>query len=818
LHSHALGRLSSSARLDVLVTLKPQAGLKAYARAVTTPGSGLYHHYLSVRQFRERFGASQHTLDAVTDSLRAGGLRPGRISANGLGISVSASAAELSRAFRTSFERVRLSSGRIAFTNTSAPELTAAAAPHIQAILGLNSLSPPLSSDLVTARPRTSADGGAVTPCNQIPSGSVVNGTGAWTADDVAEAYGFDGFYATGDEGAGQTIALVEFEPDLPSDIAEYEQCYGLSSDPPTINYMEVDGGAGTGAGSGEAALDIEQILGLAPQATIDVYQGPSGGTASAFVVLLQAMVDNSSVNIISDSWGTCEASTEGPGESSYTDLTSENVIFEQAATEGKTVFAASGDDGSSDCANANDNAGSNPAVDDPASQPYVTGTGATSLPSTQSDSAVPNPDDQAVWNEGNASAGGASGGGISSYWPMPTWQSHAAPGLDVIGPDSSGAPCRAATGEYCREVPDVSADGDPLTGYPIYCSQTCATANQGSYSGGWFPAGGTSAVAPLWAAYVALVNDSSICNRAPIGFANPLLYEAAGSSYSSDFNDVTIAGTNDFTADGYTGGLYPVAIGYDMATGLGTPIGGALGGTLCDEADTVTLGEPAAQTSTVGVAVNLQFTASDSEGHGIAGFSATGLPAGLSINPATGTITGEATRPGRFNTAVTATAALTGAQATKSFSWQVAAAVTTKAVSYELDDQTLTLTTPIEQTCAVPSAAYRISFKTAINAASHNAKLRFREVAFYLGRGIKHIRTERETVNGHRRTVKVTTYTPNATSRSTSSDRSLNLKGLRRGTETLKLVVTYTRTSVSRGKARTTTVVKTITTRFQVC
>jgi hypothetical protein len=831
LQSHVLGRLSADTPLAVLVTLKPQNGLTAYAKATTTPGSGLYHRYLTVRQFRKRFGASQTVVRAVTDALRASGLSPGRVSANGLTIAVRASTSTFSRAFNTSFVRVRLPSGRVAFTNTSAPQLSANASPHIQAILGLNSLNPPLSSDLASGgalsrssshsvRSHTSATGGAVTPCPAIGEGAVTYGqngwAGGWTADEVSAAYGFDGYYASADEGADQTIALLELEPNVPSDITTYEQCYGLSGAPPTVNYVPVDGGAGTGSGVGEAALDIEQVVGLAPQATVDVYQAPDDETNTGFVAALQAMIDNPAVNIISDSWGSCEPEDEGSTGNNYTDLTSENVLFEQAATEGKTVFAASGDDGSSGCYAVNSNSDSAPAVDDPASQPYVTGTGGTILPSTQSNDEVPAPASQTVWNDGAQSQGGASGGGISSYWPMPTWQTDAAPALAVIGPDSSGTPCRAASGDYCREVPDVSANGDPATGYAIFCSETCATAKGQPYSGQWFALGGTSAVAPLWAAYTALVNNSSACNRSPIGFANPLLYAAADSAYATDFNDVSLPGNNDFTASGYAGGLYPVAAGYDMATGLGSPIGGALGDTLCDEADMVTLSEPPAQTTTVGVRVNLALTASDSEDHGISGFSATGLPPGLSIEPTTGAITGAPTRGGRYNVAVTATAALTGAQMTKSFSWQVIALATTKVVKLRLGDKLLTITTPIQAGCAAPSSVYRVRFQ--MTPGSGNVKVTFKSVGYYLDKGIKRTRTETSIRHGEKHHKRVTVYLPNASSTHTSSSASLHLRGLKRGSHTLRLLITYTKTAVTAGRRTTRTAAKTVAHKFTVC
>ena len=818
LASHDLGRLAGATRLHVLLALKPQTGLAGYTQAISTPGSSLYHHYLSVSQFREQFGASQATINAVTDSLRMAGLDPGRVSGDGLGIAVDASSSQLSRAFKTSFERLRLSSGQVAFTNTSAPELAARIGPHIQAILGLNSLNP-LSTDLVRGRSvrrsatrvraHISSSGGPTNSC--IAEGSAGNpDDGYWNADQIAQAYGFNSYYAAGDEGSGQTIALIELEPNLSSDIAEYATCYGIS---PTINYTPVDdgaaSGAGSGAGSGEAALDIEQLLGLAPQATLDVYQAPNDDNDAGFIAALQAIVDNSAVNVISDSWGACETLTESSTTSS-TDLASENVLFEQAATEGKTVFAASGDTGSSGCYGyAQSDVGNAPAVDDPASQPYVTGTGGTSLPGVGT---VPEPASQSVWND----AIGASGGGVSSIWPMPSWQSSAAGSLNVIGPDSSGTQCQAASGSYCREVPDVSGDGDPETGYEIYCSSTCSQPETGSGAGAWVEVGGTSAVAPLWAAYTALVNDSSVCNRTPIGFANPLLYEAADKAYPSDFTDIANGGNNDAGGTGYEGGLYPVGLGYDMATGLGTPIGGSLGNTLCDEADTVTLAEPAAQTTMAGVTVNLSMTASDSEGHGVGSFSASGLPAGLSISSSTGVITGAPTQSGSYTVAVTATASVTGASTSKSFSWGVVAAPTTKATTVKLDNQSLTLTTPIVDKCLAASAAYKVRFRSVTQ--SGQPKLKFKSAAYYLDKGLKRVRTKTSTVHGKRHTVKVTTIVPNASSKNPSSSESLHLKGLHAGTHTLKLVITYTRTTRSADKTKLTTVIKTLTAKFRVC
>src|SRR6185437_11343445 len=163
----------------------------------------------------------------------------------------------------------------------------------------------------------------------------------------------------------------------------------------------------------------------------------------------------------------------------------------------------------------------------------------------------------------------GAGGGGISKRWPMPSWQR--APG--VPGALSSGSPCANATGN-CREVPDVSAAASPYNGYVVY------------YGGAWTVFGGTSAAAPLWGALTALVDEG--CS-ARVGFLNPALYGAANAGVIA-VNDVT-QGNND-AHPRVNLGKYAAGSGYDMASGLGTPIGCQLSGLLCQP--TVTTISPA--------------------------------------------------------------------------------------------------------------------------------------------------------------------------------------------------------------------------------
>jgi hypothetical protein len=558
--SKVIGSLSPTARLSVTIALKPRdpAGLGSYATEVSTPGSSVYHHYLTVAQFRRRFAPATSEVRALDTELRSRGLVGRPVTRNGLAIPITGRASAIAHALSISFERVRLASGRVAYANTAAAQFPASVAGDVQAVLGLDSLTRavPLGIHSPAAhgghgRDKPHVVTGGPQPC----SAAVSDGDtyAAHTADELASAYRFSNLYGAGDMGGGQTVALFELEPYSTSDISTYQSCYGTST---SVSNVAVDGGAGSGAGSGEAALDIEDLIGLAPQVSVRVYEGPNSNTG--LYDTYNQIVSDDVAKVISTSWGECESAEVA------TNAQSENTLFEEAATQGQSVLAAAGDSGSTDCG------GSTLAVDDPASQPYVTGVGGTTL------SAVGPPPTESVWNDGKR--GGAGGGGISSRWKMPSYQSATASSLNVVSANSSGVPCGAASDSYCREVPDVSADANENTGYVIY------------YKGSWTAFGGTSAAAPLWAALTALSDASNACHGKSVGFANPALYSAAADTYTNDFNDIT-SGTNSLSGSG----LYPAGAGYDMASGLGTPVGSGLPDALCGSSTpAVTLTTPA--------------------------------------------------------------------------------------------------------------------------------------------------------------------------------------------------------------------------------
>ena len=528
----AQGAVPESEVIDASVALTPRdpAALSAYAQAVSTPGSPLYKHYLTVAQFAQRFGPDPSQVAAVRAALQAQGLAPGPLAANGLSVDVTASAAVLSSALSTSFERYRVSGGRTAFANTAAPALPSSVAGLVRGVVGLDSLQVPTPAGLdgpatssgakLQRMLRTDVAPGSSRACSQATA------AGGYTAAQIASAYGLNDLYAAGDGGSGTTIALFELEPYSNDDIAGYQSCYGTST---SITPINVDGGPSIGSGSCpgcEATLDIEDVIGLAPQASIMVYQGQN--TDRGAYDTYRAIVSENQAKVVSTSWGLCEPQ-EGTAAAG-----AENDLFIEAVTQGQSVFAAAGDHGVKDCVGDP----SSPTVDDPASQPWVTGVGGTSLTS-----AGP-PPAETVWN--SPAPSGAGGGGVSSFWGAPSYQS----GFTI---PQSAVSCTVAHSTSCREVPDVSADADIATGYEVYWDHK------------WSVFGGTSAAAPTWAALTALANSSAACSGRTVGFANPALYQAAGTSYGSYFNDVT-SGNNSY------GGLagFSAGTGYDMASGLG--------------------------------------------------------------------------------------------------------------------------------------------------------------------------------------------------------------------------------------------------------
>ena len=556
-----LGFAPGKARVRLEIALKPRntAALVKFIRAVSNPSSRLYRHYLRKGAFGRRFGPTKATITKVTARLRQDGMKVGRVSGNRLLIPVTTTISGAEAAFRVKIRKYRLASHRIVDSNTSALRVPSAIARYIQSVVGVDDLAQPTPADLETAPTvaarasgRHEAIGhlapGQPQPCAAAASVSALF-SHVWTSDDIAQAYDFGPLYEAGDFGAGQFVDLFEQSTYSPSDVAAFQSCYGTHTH--LVN-EPVDGGNSTV--STEATGDIEDLVGLAPDLSgILVYQAPDNSTGQ-----LDEYSDiqlNDGAHVVSTSWGLCESAARAAGL-----VSAEDTIFWAMAAQGQTVFAASGDSGAEACDPQVYPVGSTPnptlAVNDPASQPWVTGVGGTNLNSLGS---LPG------WAP-SENAWTGSGGGISSLWPMPNDQQHGtAPG--VKNPLSSGGPCGVSSlkGAYCREVPDVSAEAGQ-----------CLVLD---FSGTWGCHGGTSFAAPIWGALAALIDASSArCRKAPVGFIGTQLYQLAVST-PADFNDITTGNNNVF---GPPGAPYPATLGYDMVTGLGSPAGANLAESLC--------------------------------------------------------------------------------------------------------------------------------------------------------------------------------------------------------------------------------------------
>jgi kumamolisin len=502
---------------DVALTLKNPSGLNQFLNGLTNSASPLYRHFLTPAQFAARFGSSWTTINSVRSYLARFGLRVRALNSGRSLLEMSGRTTGIARAFATPVETVLLKNGSRHAQFAHAATLPASIARDVTAVAGLSSVVTPTPHLLSSARSAHVATVTVAGTCASAQSSgnNSPNVAGGYTVQQQAQLYGLSSAWTAGKTGVGQTVAIYELGQYDPTDAANFFSCYGLK---PAIKVINVDGGT-TGGFSDEATMDVEAVGALAPGANIEIYQAPNQSVDG--VDLYAQIANRNSSSIVSTSWGDCEIDPSGT-------IAAEHVIFEQMAAQGQTIIAAAGDSGSSDCTGIVSNA---PAVDDPASQPFVTGVGGLSVAS------IASPVSESVWNAN----GGASGGGISQIWSRPAWQK--ATGITAA--------------QTMRMVPDLSVMGDPGTGF----MQNFTGKNTGAQN--WSSIGGTSIGAPLVSALVAVA--AQVCGTSRLGFLNPTLYALARTS--KGFVDVT-SGNNDL----FGTGDYSAGVGYDMASGLGSP------------------------------------------------------------------------------------------------------------------------------------------------------------------------------------------------------------------------------------------------------
>lgn len=454
--------------------------------------------HLSRREFAARYGATRKDLAAVSDFATEHGLQVRQASAGRRSVVLAGPADRMEAAFSTRLHRY--SSPRGEYRGRSGHvHVPAKVAPAIEAVLGLDD------------RPQ------AHSACRAVPHERVEQARStSFTPTRIAELYDFPRHL----DGSGQRIAVIELGGGFRrSRLQRYFEKLGRPM--PKITAVSVDGvrnrpGVDQTA-DGEVVLDVEVIGAIAPGAEQLVYFAPTSDRGFVDAVTT-ALFDPRSPSVLSISWGQAEDQWTEQGRRAL------DQAFQAAAVLGVTVCAASGDYGWTDGVT-----GRQAHVDYPAASPYVLACGGTHLEVIDGDIA------EVVWNDHD---GNATGGGVSSFYDLPSWQRRAR------------VPRSVDRGGSGRGVPDVAGNADPETGYLI---------GDGLVD---HPFGGTSAVAPLWAALIAQLNQQL---GARAGFLNPLLYEQVDRSV---FNDVAKGGNGAYRAR---------RLSWDACTGHGTPRGRAL-------------------------------------------------------------------------------------------------------------------------------------------------------------------------------------------------------------------------------------------------
>jgi kumamolisin len=487
-----IGAVASDETIGVTLILRRRAELPA--ELVTGPET------VSREKLADSYGADPADVELVVGALSMAGIEVAEVDVGSRRISATGPASALVELFGAELTRVRQDDTEFR-ARSGELRLPVALDGVVLAVLGLDSR--PQARTYFHAHAQTAA-------------------SSSYDPPTLGAVYGFP----ADTDGTGHTVGVIELGGGFAqADLKAYFT--GLKIAPPTVNAVGVDGaenvaGKDPNGADGEVLLDIEVIGALAPKAVQNVYFGPN--TDQGFVDAISAAVHATPTpTAISISWGQCEDQWTAQGR------TSMDQAFADAAALGITVTVAAGDNGCYDGVSDG-----KVHVDFPASSPHVLACGGTTLHTSTSGTIS----SETVWNDG--SSGGATGGGVSDTFPVPSWQSGA------------GVPNRSGGGTG-RGVPDVAGDADPETGYNI------------RVDGKAMVIGGTSAVAPLWAALTCRLSQAV---GKPLGLLQTALYASAkAGTTATGFHDIT-SGNN---------GVYSAGPGWDACTGLGSPKGAAL-------------------------------------------------------------------------------------------------------------------------------------------------------------------------------------------------------------------------------------------------
>lgn len=549
-------------------------------QSLSTPGSPQFHQFLTAEQFVARFAPADSDVAAVIASVAKYGLAAERTSVTTL--KVTGLPADMERAFAVSLHSYEVPAngnvtGYTFHAPLTRPTIPAEISASVAAVVGLDSR--PSFRPLYRAAPQTLPKSRS-----SVAPTATGNAFGDLTVTDFANLYDVQPLYSQGVTGAGRTLGIMTLASFTPSDAFAYWQAVGLSVNKHRIQIVNVDGGSGApsdASGSLETTVDVEQSGGIAPGANIIVYQAPN--TDQGFVDVFAVAIDANSAESLSISWGDWEW-FENLENSPVTDpITGQTVgttvavheLLVRAAIQGQTVFAAAGDGGAYD---AYDDLGCTGAysasqpyscsltlsVDYPASDTAITAAGGTTLPGTQEfclNAACTNPvviniPHQRVWGwdwldplcaalgtPNPITCGifpGGGGGGVSFFFDRPWYQSFL-PGVQNTQPGqvfqagsgfaAYGIPLYYALPSHFpgRNVPDVSFNADPYTGYVVY--YTSEPSGVFSEQQGW---GGTSFVGPQLNGVTALLGQYlHLRGGQRLGLLNDALYALAGSDQS---------------------------------------------------------------------------------------------------------------------------------------------------------------------------------------------------------------------------------------------------------------------------------------------
>jgi hypothetical protein len=534
------GDLPAETQLNLAIglPLRDAQTLDSLARDVSDPASPLYHHFLTPDEFAAQFGPTAEQYEAVIAFARSNHLTVTGTHPNRMLLDVSGAASDVWGAFGVHLRTYHRPAGDGDFY---APDVEPSVRGDIP-ILDISGLSNyRLPHPLIRGSP----------PLNRLANAHRNAGSGsggAYMGGDFRAAY----VPGVSLNGAGQAVGLVEFDGFYANDIASYERQAGLAAVPlQTILLDGYNGTPTTGADSGnpEVSLDIEMAVSMAPGlSNVMVYEAGPYGTPND---VLNRMTTDNQAKQLACSW------TWSGGPSATTDQ-----IFQQMALQGQSFFQASGD---SDAYSTG--AIDNPSDSDaPSDSPYITSVGGTTLTTSGPGGSWVS---ETVWNWGG---GTGSSGGISSYYAIPAWQQ----GISMSANGGSTT---------MRNIPDVALTGDNV--YVVY----------GDGSSGTF--GGTSCATPLWAAFVALVNQQAASyGLTSIGFVNPAIYAIGkGSQYASLLHDITTGNNTSSTSPNE----FYATTGYDLCSGWGTPNGASLINALAPSSDPLVV-LPATGFSSVGL------------------------------------------------------------------------------------------------------------------------------------------------------------------------------------------------------------------------